>query len=124
MTSEEKFIFEKFGKQQPFTVPKGYFDGFTSSLMGRLPEEETLVAPLAPKPLSRYRTWFLAAASVLAFVFCLNAYVDREKAGTAKALPTGMQAKASVYSDIDAAADYVMFDNEDIYAYVSSDHEY
>lgn len=37
---EEDNLLKKVGTENPFRVPEGYFEGFTSDLMSRLPEKE------------------------------------------------------------------------------------
>ena len=36
--SDEKYIEERVGRRNPYQVPEGYFDAFTSQLMQQLPE--------------------------------------------------------------------------------------
>ena len=38
--NEEKYIEEKVGRRNPFTVPEGYFDTFADQLMASLPERQ------------------------------------------------------------------------------------
>ena len=60
MENEEKYIREKVGQKNPFTVPEGYFDQLTSQVMSQLPErrQKSRVVQL--------RKWFYAAACVAA----------------------------------------------------------
>ena len=66
----EKFNIEKAKGvvKHPFTVPEGYFDNFTESLMAQLPEKEH--RPAAKKiPLrKKIAPWMYAAAAVAAIV--------------------------------------------------------
>ena len=50
---EEDFIRKKYGSGNPFKVPEGYFEQFTSELMSKLPEKE--MKPVLSMP-SRQRT--------------------------------------------------------------------
>ena len=50
---EEDFIRKKYGSGNPFKVPEGYFEQFTSELMSKLPEKEMKPVPSMP---SRRRT--------------------------------------------------------------------
>ena len=50
---EEDFIRKKYGSGNPFKVPEGYFEQFTSELMSKLPEKE--MKPVLSMP-SRRRT--------------------------------------------------------------------
>ena len=40
MNYEDKEIQERFGKENPFRVPEGYFDQLTERVMSQLPERE------------------------------------------------------------------------------------
>ena len=37
---EEKELFQKIGKENPFKVPEGYFENLTQQVMERLPEKD------------------------------------------------------------------------------------
>jgi len=121
MTNEKEFE-KRFGKRQPFKVPEGYFEDFERQLMAQLPEEEAKVVEMRPETKGRsiFRRIALAAASVCAAVFIVGAALHVQGGNGATDSAVAMQDKyATSYSAIDMAADYVMMDNEDIYAYVS-----
>ena len=40
LMKEEDKLLKKIGTENPFRVPEGYFEGFTSDLMSRLPEKD------------------------------------------------------------------------------------
>ncbi len=51
------------GKNNPFTVPEGYFEHFTEQLMAKLPKKETNAQP--PRHITtwqRIKPWFYMAA--------------------------------------------------------------
>ena len=50
---EEDFIRKKYGSGNPFKVPEGYFEQFTSELMSKLPEKE--MKPVLSMPSRRRR---------------------------------------------------------------------
>ena len=64
----EKFNIEnaKGAVKHPFTVPEGYFDNFTESLMARLPEKEYRPAAKKISLRKKITPWMYAAASVAA----------------------------------------------------------
>ena len=86
----------------PFRVPEGYFDSLTAKVMQQLPEQpkRSLIAKLRP--------WMYAAACVVAVLFTATIYF----------YPSDNQQQVATTADsyIDDIADYVMADNNDIYA--------
>ena len=122
MTSEEKKLEQRFGKQSPFLVPEGYFDDFTSRLMEQLPERKAKKIKLPPGIWRKYRPAMLVAACSCAAIFGVSVYLHtgntNEKQMASEHI-IKMQAKSSDEGFIEQAADYSMLDNDDIYAYVS-----
>ena len=53
MTREENILKERFGKENPFKVPDGYFDHLTERIMENLPEQEVRVIDIR----SRQTLW-------------------------------------------------------------------
>ena len=41
---EEKYLIEKFGKENPFRVPEGYFDRLSDQVMARIEASPTTVS--------------------------------------------------------------------------------
>lgn len=122
MESEEKVLRARFGKEQPFRVPDGYFDNLASDIMSKLPEDDkplTVRVPLRRK-LQRAA---VAAACVCAVLFSTFAIMRTTTDSHQQPVAASTAAQTDTYSDygtLDIAADYVMLDNEDIYAMVSS----
>lgn len=109
--NEEMYLNERMSKQNPFRVPEGYFDDFATQVMAKLPERES--QPVAAKRVS-FRPWMAIAASLVVAIFSVAVYFTH--VGGQQEQP--QQASATV-SDayMDAAADYAMIDNAEIYAY-------
>lgn len=109
---EEKFIEERVGKRNPFLVPDDYFVDFADQMMASLPERRHKAKSVWLRPV------FYAAASICALLVC---------AGVWHALPgDSMQPVAQITAQqelgdepFDEAADYMMLDNHDIYAYLA-----
>lgn len=126
MNKEEKFIEQKFGRENHFTVPEGYFDDFTSQLMQKLPEDPmqgARIVTMKASPLQRYHAAMIAAASVCAVIFSVGIYfhsVDRQpqKAPVAQAQQAGHDAAYS-NTNVEAMAEYTMLDTEDMYSYIA-----
>lgn len=122
MLNEEKYIREKMGTRNPFTVPDGYFEQLSQQIIDRLPADagaDPVPARIGHKPaIVRYLRPLLyaAACAVLAVavgIFYRNAGVD-----SPEQLVAHQQENVATYSDtyLEDMADYAMLDNEDIYA--------
>lgn len=122
MIKEEKYLVDRFGKKQPFSVPEGYFDQFASQFMENLPEreEEAVVVRLdSHSRWSTIRRWSVAACLAVALAG-VGMWAFQGESPKATAAADASQLASSNYNTaIDQAADYAMMDNGDIYAYVS-----
>jgi hypothetical protein len=125
MEREEEYIHSKFGKQQPFRVPEGYFDQFANQLMQQLPErEEPSAKVVRMRPRFRWqRLASVAAAACLGVVLynvanrSLSSSSEQQLAAQVATLQAGQSAVSQ--SEFDQMADYAMIDVGDMYAYVS-----
>ena len=118
--NEEMYIQEKVGKRNPFRVPEGYFDNLTAQVMQNLPEQ--------PKRRAKsvfMRPVFYAAAGVCALLVAGAAWMWHPSEEVSSSAP--VQAKAvsqpqqqdNADGYFDEAADYMMLDNHEIYAYLA-----
>lgn len=121
MINEERYLVERVGRENPFRVPEGYFDTLVSEVMARV----DATAPLAPRKarVVWLRPVLYAAASVCALFFSVTAYhaFNRQPADA----PVAQQMETVSHQSEDSfeeAADYLMVDNQDIYACLSSDY--
>ena len=121
--NEEMYIQEKVGKRNPFRVPEGYFDNLTAQVMQNLPEQ--------PKRRAKsvfMRPVFYAAASVCALLVAGAAWMWRPAAEVSSTAPVQAKAVAqpqqqeSAEGYFDEAADYMMLDNNEIYAYLADSY--
>ena len=107
-----------------FTVPEGYFDTLAERVMERIPENEVRMMPeTVRKPLAakRWRT-VAAAAVVLAAVFGAGLYVHQDlNDAEVEAMATQRASYSNAEGSLDAVADYIMCDDEDLYAYLSDE---
>lgn len=122
MTREENILKERFGKENPFKVPDGYFDHLTEKIMENLPEQEVRVIDIR----SRQTLWqkmplrkIAAAVAVVALLGGGSFWVLQHE-GNSKVVAHAKQHEQKAVSSEDAAfnemADYAMIDNETIYA--------
>ena len=120
MNYEEKEIQERFGKENPFRVPEGYFDQLTDRVMSQLPERDQQAEQISlsdRRPKSRLvalRPWLYAAACTVAVVVMGLTFYSHDAVEEQPLASTSITNTESQY--IDDAADYVMLDNAEIYA--------
>lgn len=122
MTREENILKERFGKENPFKVPDGYFDHLTERIMENLPEQEIRVIDIR----SRQTLWqklplrkIAAAVGIIALLgggsfWALQHDGDNKIVGHVK--KSEQKAVASEEAAFNEMADYAMIDNEAIYA--------
>lgn len=136
MNNDEKYILDHYGKQNPFSVPEGYFDHLASNIMQQLPDAEQGSNGYVDKPKAklvnmrsglwhRARPFVGIAAGLCGVLFGVsvithNAGSDASQQMAATESAVATQASSSTeYSEIDQMADYTMMDNEDLYAMMS-----
>lgn len=122
MTREENILKERFGKENPFKVPEGYFDHLTERIMENLPEQEIRVIDIR----SRQTLWQklplrkIAAAVAVVALLGGGSFWALQHEGNSKMVAHAKQHEQKAVSSEDAAfnemADYAMIDNETIYA--------
>lgn len=122
MTREENILKERFGKENPFKVPDGYFDHLTERIMENLPEQEVRVIDIR----SRQTLWQklplrkIAAAVAVVALLGGGSFWALQHEGDSRMVAHAKQHEQKAVSSEDAAfnemADYAMIDNETIYA--------
>lgn len=124
MYKEEKYIRDKFGREEHFRVPEGYFDNFTSRLMANLPEQEAKIVEMRPQRRTKLRIISIAAASVCAVMLSLGTYlgVNRHDSHQTPAASVSFADAQRESVAVDAMANYTMLDNEDMYNYLADNH--
>jgi len=122
---EEKFLIERVGKQNPFKVPEGYFDTLTSQVMAKVDAEKGAEVVEIRKAKKAKSVWlrpllYAAACGCVLFV-SVASYLSHEDQSIAAPAESAVAVQTMDYS-FDEAADYVMIDNQEIYACLSSDY--
>lgn len=122
MTREENILKERFGKENPFKVPDGYFDHLTERIMENLPEQEIRVIDIR----SRQTLWqklplrkIAAAVAVVALLGGGSFWAWQHEVNSkvvAHVKQHEQKAVASEEAAFNEMADYAMIDNETIYA--------
>ena len=132
---EEDILKQKFGQQNHFQVPEGYFDKFMTDIMQQLPEQETTAIEVKLSD-TKKRAWIrpmrrlAIAASFAALLFGAATFYNSSVNGnqshqaasemqTAK-MEKGFESQSADEAEyyIDEMANYAMLDNSDIYAYL------
>lgn len=134
--NDELYLKQRVGNRNPFRVPEGYFEQLTEQVMQQLPvREQPIGQPFVHTSVSKakkvqMRPWLYAAAcSVLALALGVSYYFMQSQTASTDAAPMAAVVPAvSVTNEatdntyFDDAADYVMLDNTEIYAYLSENY--
>ena len=115
---EEDFIRKKYGSGNPFKVPEGYFEQFTSELMSKLPEKE--MKPVLSMP-SRQRTrmrtvWYAVCGAMFLGTYYLQSVIHPHGES-----PVAQYGETIETEDIymDDVLDYAMVSNHEITLYLT-----
>lgn len=133
----EDILKQKFGQQNHFQVPEGYFDKFMTDIMQQLPEQKTTAIEVnLSEAKNTKRAWIrpmrrlAIAASFAALLFGAATYYKTSGNQSHQASSEMQTAKMEKVTDskstnadndeyyLDEMADYAMLDNSDIYAYL------
>ncbi len=138
MMNEEKYIRNKAGQRTPFQVPDGYFESFTDQMLTKLPEqaEGQMEGNSAEFTVGHHskgharilllRPWLAVAACTMAAIFSVSIYLSNGSSQSGsnvavKSEQTAHRKKMPHQTYMEAAANYTMTDNDDIYACLSDD---
>lgn len=125
----ESNLHSEFGNKRPFTVPEDYFENLSDRIIAQFPAEDSSVNVSNAKKVSIFSKLkpVLMAASVVGLVFVAylsyNSFLakenNEEKQVATKFVEKSTQ-KDTVSTDaVDEAVDYMMIDEDDMYAYMS-----
>lgn len=114
---EEKELFQKIGKENPFKVPEGYFENLTQQVMERLPEKE----PQPTQEISmweRVKPWVYMAAMFVGLMFTVQVFVGKQEQ---QAGPVEYVSPVSDLSDeyLAPIINQTMLDDYELYQYLS-----
>ena len=115
-----------YGSKRPFSVPDDYFSRLPSRIMAQLPAEERKEKSAAEKPyrvlVRRLRPLAAAAMTVGVVLTGFLAYsMEDSMTGTFSRSGTGKEQTVTSQDGFDEAADYLMMDEDDMYAYMADD---
>lgn len=114
---EENELLKKYGTQNPFTVPEGYFENFTKELMNKLPEKERIAVPEEITTWQRIKPWIYMAAMFCGLMFTVRVVVGPPKQDT----PIFTAAETEQFSDeyMETILDHSMMDDYTLYQYLT-----
>ena len=128
----EHQLHSTYGNKRPFTVPDHYFSDLSSQIMANIPVEEPVKTPdntLKTKKshfvlIRRVRPLAIAAAMIGIVMIAFWSFADytSNQKSAADASQKGVEeslSKATSSDSFDEAADYMMMDEDDMYAYVA-----
>jgi len=115
---QEDFLETNYGKQRPFKVPEGYFDGFADRMMDLLPEPSAKIVPMRKSRWSKLRPYAIAASFCAILGGAGILYFHHEDTEPQQISQTQ---EASIDYTIDQMADYAMLDNSDFYSYLANE---
>ena len=111
--------------ENPFSVPEGYFDNLAQRMIDSLPAHEVRMIPTEEKKKSRNRLFqwarYGAAAAVVAAVCMAGLHFTNNEPVAQTPVAATSTASYSTDENIDAMADYIMADDQDLYAYISGE---
>ena len=123
LMKEEDKLLKKIGTENPFRVPEGYFEGFTSDLMSRLPEKEKTDVHREPTTWEKVRPWLYMAAMFIGAALIIRV------ASPGETVSNGQQQQqiAADESDIEivyirTAIENTMMDDYSLYVYLSDEN--
>lgn len=128
----EHQLHSTYGNKRPFTVPDHYFSDLSSQIMAKIPVEEPVNNPentVKTKKshfvlIRRVRPLAIAAAMIGVIVIAFWSFADytsnQKRAADIPEKGVGETLSKATSSDsFDEAADYMMMDEDDMYAYVA-----
>jgi hypothetical protein len=128
----EHQLHSTYGNKRPFTVPDNYFSDLSSQIMANIPVEEpvkTSVNTVKTKKshfvlIRRVRPLAIAAAMIGIVMIAFWSFADytsnqKSAADAPEKGVGGALSKATSSDSFDEAADYIMMDEDDMYAYVA-----
>lgn len=118
MKKEDDEIQKRCGKQNPFTVPEGYFDELTSKVMEQLPQTR----PTETKRVTmweRIKPWMYMAAMFVGIMFMVKVFVREKQQATSDPTTIPITISELPEEDIDPIVDQTMMDDYMLYQYLS-----
>lgn len=118
--NEDKALKQRYGKENPFRTPEGYFEHLTDSIMSQLPEK----TPQQHAPIrmwDRVKPWLYMAAMFVGLMFTarmfMGKYTAKENQGTNTEVSYSVSEIPEEY--IEPIVDKAMMDDYQLYEYLT-----
>lgn len=115
---EEDELLRKLGTGNPFTVPEGYFENFSSKLMERLPEKEPALPQPAITTWQRIKPWVYMAAMFCGLMLSVRVFVGRPQQDS-PAFTATEETMQLPDEYIETIMDHSMMDDYTLYQYLT-----
>lgn len=118
---EEDNLLKKVGTENPFRVPEGYFEGFASDLMSRLPEKEKNDVRREPTTWEKVRPWLYMAAMFVGAALIIRVASPGDSASEGRQQQMAAEDTDVELEYISTAIDNTMMDDYSLYVYLSDE---
>ena len=116
---EEDEIMKKLGKDNPFTVPEGYFQNFTDEIMGKLPEKKEAPSQTKVRTWDRIRPWvYMTAMFIGAFLITKIASFHHQQDSPIAQTDVAIEQQMSD-EEISTIISNTMMDDYELYQYLT-----
>src|SRR5574344_1664728 len=121
---EENELLNKVGKENPFKVPDGYFDNFTTQLMDKLPEKPEAIEVQSVTTWMKMRPYVYMAAMFIGAVLMIKAihFIQSDKIEKAQK-ETAATEVAQENKYIDETVKNSQLDGYQLYTFLSEANE-
>ncbi len=114
---EENELLRKYGTQNPFAVPEGYFEHFPEELMARLPEKP-VAAPEKITVWQRIKPWIYMAAMFCGLMFSIRVLVGPSSKQETPLL-TSAEVEELPEEYLESILDYSLMNDYEYYRYLT-----
>lgn len=112
---EEDEIIRKCGNGNHFTVPQGYFDHLTESIMEQLPEREVVQKKQPLRSTKRLKPWIFVAAACACILVGIRFMVDFNTAEEIVSQPVHSEREALSDQEVQTMMKRSMVDDYSLY---------
>lgn len=122
---EENDLLKRVGKENPFKVPEGYFDNFTTQLMDKLPEKPDAIEVQPVTKWMKFRPYVYMAAMFIGAVLMVKAihFIESEKVSSAQQAKTKAKTELAQDKYIDETVEASRLDGYQLYTFLSDAEE-
>lgn len=123
MTTDEKTLAKRFGKENSFTVPEGYFDTLTERVMSNIDTKQPKIIHITPMRNYHWKEWSCAVAACIAgAIICVNIFNSPTQVDNSNLMGSNITTEQMGGYDEEfkqEVLNYAMVDYNDVYTYMS-----